>query len=93
MKPRYRPGKVIAAGRAVRNEIAKFKHLSSNQLQHFQPQNRARLVNSKAGRKGRRANWNIDYEKGIKFDMKSMPYREPENFTVEGVRRWPKRKG
>ena len=91
MKPRYRPGKAITAGRASRDAIAKAKPLSANQMEHLKEENPGGSMSPKAGRKGKRADWDIDYAEGVDCDVKSMPNREPETFTVDGVRRWPKR--
>ncbi len=91
MKPRYRPGKVATSGREARNTIAKAKPLSPNQMQHLEEKKPAGSMNPKAGRKGKRADWDLDYAEGVEFDKKSMPCREPESFTVDGLRRWPKR--
>lgn len=91
MKPRYRPGKAITGGRAAREAIAKAKPLSASQMQHIKREKPGGSLAPKAGRGGRRADWNIDYAQGVDCDRASMPSREPESFTVEGVRRWPKR--
>jgi hypothetical protein len=91
MKPRYRPGKAATGGRAARSAIAKSKPLSANEIAHIKEEKPAGSMNPKAGRKGKRANWDIDYAQGVEFDMKPMPCREPESFTIDGVRRWPKR--
>ncbi len=93
MKPRYRPGKPASSGRAARDAIAKAKPLSANQISHLREEKPAGSMNPKAGRKGKRADWDIDYEEGVEFDTTPMPCREPESFTVDGVRRWPKRGG
>lgn len=91
MKPRYRPGKAATAGRAARNVVNKSKSLSESQMKNIQHEKASGSMSPKAGRKGHRADWNIDYAEGIDFDQKPMPCREPESFTVDGVRRWPKR--
>lgn len=91
MKPRYRPGKAATAGRASREAIAKSKPLSAEQIEHLRKEQSAGSMGSKVGRGGKRADWDIDYEAGVEFDKKAMPYREPESFTVDGVRRWPKK--
>ncbi|HSX38933.1 MAG TPA: hypothetical protein VLE95_08980 [Chlamydiales bacterium] len=91
MKPRSIPGRAGTAGRATRSVIAKAKMLSVNQVQHLQQKKAVDLTAAKAGRKGPRARWNIDYEEGNKCDAQAMPCREPETFTIKGTRRWPKR--
>ena len=91
MKPRYRPGKAITGGRASREAIAKSKPLSPNQMENLREEKPAGSMSPKAGKKGKRADWDIDYAEGVDCAMKPMPCREPETFTVDGVRRWPKR--
>jgi hypothetical protein len=91
MKPRYRPGKAGTAGRAARKAIAKAKPLSANQMAHIREEKPENRMAPKAGRQGERANWDIDYAEGVECDAEQMPCREPESFTVDGVRRWPKR--
>jgi hypothetical protein len=93
MKPKYRPGKPATNGRAARDGIAKSKLLSANQMSHLREEKPAGSMSPKAGRKGKRADWDIDYAEGVEFDAKPMPNREPESFTVDGVRRFPKRNG
>jgi len=91
MKPRYRPGKAITGGRAARAVHAKAKPLSASQMQHIKWDKPGGGLAPKAGRGGRRARWNIDYAQGVDCDRVAMPWREPESFTVDGVRRWPKK--
>jgi len=91
MKPRYRPGKAGTSGKTARNVIAKARLLSVSQMQDLREEKPAGSLSPKAGRKGKRADWDIDYAEGVDFDKKPMPCREPESFTVDGVRRWPKR--
>ena len=93
MKPRYRPGKPASNGRVARDAIAKAKPLSPNQMSHLKEEKPAGSLSPKAGRKGKRAGWELDYEEGVEFDTLPMPSREPESFTVDGTRRWPKRGG
>ena len=91
MKPRYRPGKAITGGKAQREVIAKAKPFTQEQMQHIKKEKVAGTLGSKAGKKGKRANWDIDYEQGIEYDKKSIPSRDPESNTINGERRWPKR--
>jgi hypothetical protein len=93
MKPRYRPGKAGTGGKAARAAVAKAKPLSANQMQHIRKEQIVDATASKAGRGGKRADWDIDYEEGIQYDIQPMPYREPESSTIDGVRRWPKKNG
>lgn len=81
----------MTAGRAAREAISKAKPLSENQMQHLREGKVTDSMSPKAGRKGKRADWNIDYAEGVEYDMKSMPCREPESSTIDGVRRWPKK--
>ena len=53
MKPRYRPGKAITAGRASRDAIAKAKPLSANQMEHLKEEKPGGSMSPKAGRKGK----------------------------------------
>ena len=87
MKPPRRPGKVTTAGRATREAIAKAKPV----LLKKSPS--SSQTNKKEGRGGKRAKWDIDYEEGVKYAQSKMPGQEYENFSHEGVRRIPKRRG
>jgi len=93
MKPRYRPGKAGTSGRAARAAIAQAKPLTPSQIQHLKQENADGSLSPRAGRGGKRAGWKIDYEEGVECDKLPMPCREPESFTVDGTRRWPKRGG
>lgn len=93
MKPRHKPGKPATGGRAAREVIAKAKPLSENQMEHIRKEKPAGSLAPKAGKKGRRADWDIDYAEGVEFDIHPMPCREPESQTIDGVRRWPKKGG
>ena len=93
MKPRHKAGKAATGGRRARAAIAQSKPLSEAQLKHLGEEKPTDAMSTKAGRKGKRAHWDIDYAEGVEFDMKPMPWREPESFTIDGVRRWPKKGG
>lgn len=90
MKPPRRPGKVITSGRIARAQIAKAKPLSPSQLQHLQPEENSGQMSSKAGRGGKRAKWKLDYEEGVDYDRKHMPYKECDAYSQDGVRKLPK---
>jgi len=62
--------------------------LSSSQMDHLRSEKP--LPKSKAGKGGRRANWDIDYEQGIQFALKKMPGRDNETWETDGIRKTPK---
>ncbi len=91
MKPKNRPGKAITGGKLQREAISKAKPLTQNQMQHLKKEKIAGSLGSQAGRQGKRADWDIDYEQGVEFDKKKIPSRDPETNTIDGTRRWGKR--
>ena len=93
MKPRYRPGKPATGSRAEREAVTRAKPLSKNEMEHLKRNQPAGSESRKAGRKGRRASWNTDYEEGVKYDILPMPFREPESLSIDGLRRRAKRGG
>ena len=87
MKPPYRPGKVRTAGKKNRVHLAKSVPLSESQMEHIRTKKITRIRSQKEGRGGKRAHWNIDYEEGRVYNMRSMPHRESETLSEKGVRR------
>ena len=89
MKPRGRPGKAATGGKFNRSAWEHAKPLSANQIERLKKEREQRV--SRAGRGGKRASWDIDYEEGMKYAARKMPNRENDAFSWEGVRRLPKR--
>lgn len=88
MKPRKRPGQVIVGA----HTHSKGRLLSREEVAHLKGKESPAL-RKKEGRGGHRADWDIDYEKGIEYAKAKMPDRECENFSQEGIRRIPKKGG
>ena len=90
MKPRSRPGKA-AGSRSSQIAQARAKALSPEQISHLNRERTYRGAVPKAGKGGRRACWDTDYEEGCRFAAESMPCREFESVSQEEIRRHPKK--
>ncbi len=88
MKPRSKPGKIGSAGRAARSAISRAKPLSPSQMERLRIEDNS--GKGKAGRGGKRADWDIDYEQGMQYAMKKMPDRDNQSLTIDGIRKTPK---
>lgn len=87
MKPRSKPGKIGSAGREARAAVTNAKPLSASQMEHLRHE---KPLVTKAGKGGRRANWDIDYEEGYQFSKKNMPDRDNGAISQDGIRKVPK---
>jgi len=88
MKPRSKPGK--AAGFASSKNKVK-NPLSEKQMEHLRHPSKWGTTNIRAGRGGKRASWDLDYEEGCRLAAKPMPRRDPEDISENGLRRFGKR--
>ncbi len=88
MKPRYKPGKIATEGKAARAAMSNSKMLTPSQMERLQKAKA--LTKTRAGKGGKRASWDIDYEQGIQVAKKKMPDSDNQAWTSDGVRKFPK---
>ena len=91
MKPNYRPGKPATSGKVARARIANSKPLSEEQMGHLHQKKPSASFSRKAGRGGKRAGWESDYEQGRLAAERPMPNRENERVSQDGVRKFGKK--
>lgn len=62
-------------------------------MEHIRNKEPKKGLSGKAGRGGKRAHWDLDYEEGMEVAKKEMPNSDWPNYSLNGVRRLPKRGG
>lgn len=91
MKPRRRPGKVTTGGKSARTNLSRSKPLTRAQMDHLRREVQKVIQPGKAGRGGKRADWQTDYAEGVEYASRFMPCREDQCLSQDGVRRARKR--